>query len=316
MAVKSDIKIVVLGAGFGGLRCAKILGRFFPGQVTLIDKNDFHLFTPDLYELDEKRVKLPFRTKVSFIQKEIADYRQLDYDYLVLATGAETNYYNITGLKENTLSFKNLRDIKRLKDVPAGEISIIGGGVTGVELAAELALRLVGERIKLIEGSSCILSSLEEKLRIKAERRLKKLGAEILCGYRLNKVEPGRIFFDNGQVFKFDNLIWTGGVSMGKHKVDANLRVESEKNVFAIGDCASANPGMIRPALEQAEVAAENIKRSIKGKPLVSYRPKFSGIFIPLGGYYAIGKIGRISLAGWSAWLIKKIINFLYKISY
>lgn len=316
MAGKSNNKIVVLGAGFGGLRCAKILSRFFPNQVTLIDKNDFHLFTPDLYELDEKKVKLPFGAKINFIQKEIADYRQLDYDYLVLATGSETNYYNIPGLKENALSFKNLGDIKRLKEVPAGEISIIGGGVTGVELAAELAVKLVGEKIKLIEGSSCILSSLEEKLRIKTEKRLKKLGIEILCGYHLNKVEPGRIFFENGEVFKFDNLIWTGGVVVGKRKVDANLQVEGEKNVFAIGDCASANPGMIRSALEQAEVAAENIKRSVEGKPLVIYRPKFSGIFIPLGGYYAIGKIGRMSLAGWSAWLIKKIINFLYKISY
>lgn len=315
MAV-SNKKIVVLGAGFAGLRCAKILSRFFPKQVILIDKNNYHLFTPELYEFNEAKVKLPIKIKAEFIQKEIADYHELDYDYLVLATGAETNYYNIPGLKENALIFKNLADIEKLEKIPAGKIFIVGGGVTGVELAAELAVKLEGERIKLIEGSSCILASLEEDLRLKTERRLRKLGVEILCGYHLNKVEPGKIFFENGEILNFDNLVWTGGVKPGEYKVDERLMVQGEKNVFAIGDCASANPGMIRPALEQAEIAAINIKNSVKGKPLAVYRLKFSGIFIPLGGCYAVGKIGKIKLAGWSAWLTKEIINIIYKKTY
>ena len=309
-------KIVVLGAGFAGLRCAKILSRFFPKQVILIDKNNYHLFTPELYEFKEAKVKLSVKIKAEFVQKEVVDWRRLDYDYLVLATGSETNYYNIPGLKENALIFKNLADIEKLKKIPAGKISIIGGGVTGVELAAELAVKLEGERIKLIEGSSCILPSLDEDLRLKAERRLRKLGIEILCGHHLNKVEPGRIFFKNGEILNFDNLVWTGGVMMGKYKVDERLMVEGEKNVFAIGDCASVKPGMISLALEQAEIAAINIKNSIEGRPLAAYRPKFSGIFIPMGGYYAVGKIGKMKLAGWSAWLIKYIINFLYKATY
>ena len=308
--------IVILGAGFAGLRCAKILAGFYPGQLTLIDKNNYHLYTPELYELREERVKLPIITKAGFLRKEVADWRHLDYDYLVLAVGAQTNYYNIPGLKENALTFKNLEDIERIKKIPAGEISIIGGGVTGVELAAQLALRLEGERIKLIEGSSCILPDINEAIRIKAEQRLKKLGIDILCNYSLNKVEGGKIFFKNSEILKFDNLIWAGGVKMGEYKVDRYLRADEEKNVFAVGDCASVNPGMIRPALEQAEVAAINIRNSIEGRPLVVYQPKFRGIFIPLGGCSAVAKIGKIKIAGFIPWLIKEIINFLYKLTY
>jgi NADH dehydrogenase len=309
-------KIIVLGAGFAGLRCAKILAKFFPGQVTLIDKNNYHLYTPELYKLDEKKVKLPIKTKARFIQKEVEDYHQLDYDYLILATGAQVNFYGIPGLKENALTFKNLKDIKKLQEVPAGEILIVGGGTTGVELAAELALRLKGERIKIVDACSKILPSLDEDLRQKAQKRLEKLGVEIICPRRLVKVEQGRVFFQNNESLKYDNLIWAGGVKMAKYRVDEYLRVEGEENVFTAGDCASADPGLIRPALEQAKIAALNIKRSIEGKPLISYQKKFWGIFIPLGGCYALGKIGRIKMAGFLPWLIKKIINILYKRTY
>lgn len=309
-------RIVVLGAGFAGFQAAKILAKFFPDQVILIDKNNYHLYTPLLYKLDEKKVKLPIKTPARFVQKEVDDYHQLDYDYLVLATGAQVNYYGIPGLKENALTFKNLQDIKKLQEVPAGEILIVGGGTTGVELAAELTFRLKGEKIKIVDACPQILPNLDESLRRKAEKRLKKLGIEILCSYRLTKVEEGKVFFESGQTFKFDNLIWTGGVIMGRYKVDEYLRIEGEENVFAVGDCASANPGIIRPALEQAKVAAKNIKNSIEGKPLVAYRKRFWGIFVPLGCCYTLGKIGKIKMAGFLPWLIKNTINFIYKKTY
>ncbi|MBI2450446.1 MAG: FAD-dependent oxidoreductase [Candidatus Nealsonbacteria bacterium] len=311
-----DKKIIVLGAGFAGFQCAKFLNRFFPGQITLIDKNDYHLYTPLLYELDEGKVKLPIKTSAKFIQKEVSDFHELDYDYLVLATGAEVNYYNIPGLKESAITFKNLEDIKKLQKVPAGEILIIGGGFTGCELAMELAIKLTGERLKIVDASTCILPNLDEELRKKAERRLRKWGVEIFCGYKLTKVENQQVFFENGKVFKFDNLVWTGGVRLGRHKVDEFLRVKEEKNVFAIGDCASTSPGLIRPALNQAKIAAENIKRSIEGKALAAYKPKVWAVVVPLGGYYAVAKIGKIKIAGFIAWFIKEIINFWYTKNY
>ena len=309
----TGVKIVILGAGFSGLRAAKILARSFPGQVTLIDKNDYHLFTPELYELNEKRVKLPFKTKAKFVQKKVADYHELDYDYLVLATGSQVNYYGIPGLRENALTFKGLEDIEKLRQIPAGEILIIGGGATGVELAAHLAQKLQGERIKIIDACPQILPNLDDDLRKKAQKRLDKLEVEVFCSRCLIKVDSDEVFFENGECLKYNNLIWTGGVSNGQYKVDEYLRIAGENNVFAVGDCSSADPGLIRPALEQAEIAAENIIRMAGARPLIAYKKRFWGVIVPLGSYYALGKIGRINLSGPLPWLIKKIINFLYK---
>lgn len=305
-------KIIVLGAGFAGLSCAKILSRYFPSQVVLIDKNNYHLYTPLLCELNEERVRLPIKIRAEFIQKEVLDWRRLDCDYLVLATGAETNYYDIPGLKENAITFKNLEDLRRLQNVPSGSILIIGGGANGVELAMKLAQKLQGENIKIIEGKDCILSNIDASLRMKAEQLLKKWGVEILTGHHLERVEASQLFFKNGESVNFNNLIWTGGVRTGEYKVDEYLRVLGEKNVFAVGDCASINPGLASLALEQAKIAAINIKRTIENKQLLPYRPKPNSIVIPLGDYYAIAQIGRIKIAGLLAWLIKKIINYLY----
>ncbi len=309
-------KIVVLGAGFAGLQAAKVLNKFFPKQVALIDKRDYHLFTPELYELDEKKVRLPIETKADFIQKEVEDFHNLNYDYLVLATGAKVNYYGIPGLRENALTFYTLEDIKKLQQVPAGEILIIGGGANGVELAAHLAKKLEGEKVKIVEASFQILPDLDEILRKKAQKRLQKLGVEIICSRRLAKVEKDMVFFENGESLKYNNLIWTGGVTTGQYRVDKYLRVIGESNVFAVGSCSSANPGMVRPAMEQAKIAAQNIARTIAGKPPIAYKKKFYGIFVVLENFYALGKIGKIKMSGFPPWLIKKIINFLYKKTY
>ena len=242
----------------------------------------------------------------------MADYHNLDYSYLVLATGADINYHHIPELKQNGLVCKTLRDIKMLKQIPSGDIIIIGGGVCGVELAAQLALMLKDENIKIFEARSRILPDLDAGLRKKAEQRLRKLGVEIFTNRRLQKVEKDKIIFGNNQILHFDNLIWAGGLNLGRYKVDKYLQVKGEENVFAIGDCASALPGMIRSALDQAKIAALNIKNSINSQPLVAYKPKFKGIVIPLGGWQAIGKVGKIKVSGFIAWLIKKSINFIY----
>lgn len=171
--------VVILGAGFGGLRAAmdiahklgrlKLLDRY---AVTLIDRNDCHLFIPLLYKVaarpepeHENSCSYDIATllkgmPITFVQGEIVspdvaggmialkDGRTVRADYLVIALGSETNYFGIPGLKEHSLQLKTLESAMQIRDTVSaafakgGDVRIVagGGGPNGIELAAELRL--------------------------------------------------------------------------------------------------------------------------------------------------------------------------------
>ena len=162
--------VVIVGAGFGGLACAKKLRKSAAYSVTLIDRNPYQLFSPLLYQvatasLPEDDIAFPVRTayrEVQFIRAEVTNVdtgaktltlstgKTLSYDDLVLAVGSEGTTFGIPGVAEHTLQMKSVahaRDIRRslLRTYEAVEdgvlpieslnVVIVGGGPTGVELA-------------------------------------------------------------------------------------------------------------------------------------------------------------------------------------
>lgn len=179
-------KILILGGGFGGVRAALDLERKLgsKAEITLIDKNSYHLFVPALYEVAsaygvkkdpfairlKKTICVPYadifkNKKVNFIQAEISSVDPenkkvvtrggeiLDYDYLVIALGSTTEYFDVIGAKEYAFKFKNLEDAlllnqkidELIKEVATGQrakpvkIAVVGAGFTGIEVAAEFA---------------------------------------------------------------------------------------------------------------------------------------------------------------------------------
>ena len=177
--------ILILGAGFGGIGAALKLEKKLKNKkdfkITLIDRNNFHLFTPSLYEvatvyglIEDSFVKylrgsvtVPIgeileNRKVDFIQAEIKEInlgekfvstnggKKLDFDYLIIALGGETEFFGIPGVKDYTFNFKSIDDaigiFKKLQEIysryeSAGKqgqikIAVIGGGFTGVELSS------------------------------------------------------------------------------------------------------------------------------------------------------------------------------------
>lgn len=183
-------KIVILGGGFGGLKCAFLLDEqlksselFGSYELILADKNPYHTYTPMIYKAAaisensisrtalQKAIAVPlsiiFQNKsVAVMQKTVTgidvlngdihfqDGGVLKYDYLILALGSETNYFNIPGLKENSLQLKSFDDALAIRNAiwsqvknrpsPVNELKIIigGAGITGVELAGEIQLWL------------------------------------------------------------------------------------------------------------------------------------------------------------------------------
>lgn len=279
-------KIVILGAGFGGLRTAlklhKLLKNRSDYKIILVDKNTYQTYTPSLYEIatafrgggaDEDYSPEQFAEEVagtaSFLLRDVLKNKNIDlitdeitdinlsvkavflksqdaieYDYLVVAMGAETAFYNIEGAYTCCHKFKTIPDALRIKkqiqDVfekatqgQRKEINIvtIGGGFSGFEVVAEIAkycqhllknhpLRQASDwqgnslraNIILIESGDKILKEAPDSVRRLAEKRLKQLGVKIMTGLRVTKVEPHQITSEGDKIVPADVSIWAGGV--------------------------------------------------------------------------------------------------------
>ncbi|MBI3046547.1 MAG: FAD-dependent oxidoreductase [Candidatus Harrisonbacteria bacterium] len=282
-------KIVILGAGFGGIKavfelCKKLrrFGLSAQYEIILVDRNQYHTYTPTLYEIAttskttasqlnlKNIVTFPLKTvfkkidaalikgsvtNVDLIEGDIhlADGRKLKFDYLVLALGAETNYFNIPGLKENSFTLKTFLDALKIREAiwnkveeGAGKIKIAvgGAGATGVELASEIkswACEFEAERkcnvsVQIIEGMPTILPGLDVRVIKLVARRLRKIGVELLLNEFIQKVEPGRIFLKSGLIAECDILIWTGGVKAVSLMGSLPLKKEQKGRVITAGE--------------------------------------------------------------------------------
>ncbi len=373
--------IVVIGAGFGGLRAAKLLAKKY--RVTLIDRNPYHTYTPLLYEAattfketaNYQQIKelVAYSTEdltefqsVNFIHSEVkqldlingdihcANGVRLKFDNLVLALGSEVNYFDIPGLKENALTLKTFLDAVKIRDTvlnlllekPRLRVIVGGGGSTGVELAGELKVWL-GDKLALtiVEAAPTVLAGFPEKVIKKVKQRLGKLNVSIITDEVIQKAEKNRVLLKSGKELEYDALIWTGGIKASH--LAANLPVRLEKRgrvevagrmeclpqspdlrlygkVYAIGDLVCSYdaktgkpvPAVARVAIDQATIVAYNIDCDIQGNERhKEYRPWDYPYIIPVGGKYAIARIGKLVIAGFLGWILKGLVELKYLLS-
>jgi NADH:ubiquinone reductase (H+-translocating) len=256
--------VVIVGGGFGGLQAAKALARQSV-QVTIIDHNNFHLFQPMLYQvatagLSPSDIANPLRAvlenqrntgvlmaevtgiDVNEQQVLLGERQAIHYDYLILATGATSNYFGHPEWQHLAPSLKNVNDalvVRRLvlSAFEAAEcepdeesrkalltFALVGGGPTGVELAgaiAELARQtLKGNfrhidptmtRIVLVQGPPRILPSFPAGLAQRASKKLQQFGVEIRTGKHVKEVRKDGIMIGD-EFLATENVIWTAGV--------------------------------------------------------------------------------------------------------
>lgn len=374
-------EIVVLGGGFAGVSACKYLSRKLNEidvNITLIDKNSYHLFTPSLYEVatseePKKNIAIPyseiFGTKIRFVKgnASLIDYKNnlitfdntlnYSYDYLIVALGSVSADFNIEGLKEHSLPLKELSDaIKIRKEIESvyhkkahegKEINIVvgGGGFSGTELSAELinyknrlskyhktSSNLI--KITVIQGSSCLLKELDEKVSKLAQMRLEDGGVNIVLNTHIKRVNKDFIETDNNQEYPYDVFIWTGGVKAnevleksgfkvngrGQVLVNEYMQIVSFKNILAVGDIAEygdsltnkAVPGVVEVAMGEAKAAARNVLRSIKNKDLKPYKYGHNGYIVPLKGKFAVADLSFIKTAGFLGWFLQQVIFLVY----
>ena len=257
-------KVVIVGAGFGGLTAAKRLAGK-PVDVTLVDRRNHHLFQPLLYQvataalspadiaapirsifadapnvrvlLDEVSSIVPSKNRVS-----LARSGPLDYDWLILATGARHSYFGRDGWAQHAPGLKSIEDATNIRrrvllalehaETEADPqrrqqlltFVVIGGGPTGVEMAgaiAELARRTVSRdfrsitphcsRVVLVEAGPRILPSFPQSLSAKAEQSLRALGVEIRLNSPVSDVTHDLVIAGSDRI-PARTIVWAAGV--------------------------------------------------------------------------------------------------------
>ena len=224
-------------------------------------------------------------------------------------------------------------------------LAIGGAGLSGVEVAAEMAnsiqtySKTIGERtakikIHLIDASETILPGMSSFIIKNTHKRLEDLGVIIHTSSYINSLDNESITFKDGSKLPYHFMIFTGGIKAAnfassleaeKNKADqlladAYLNIKNRSDVFAIGDCVAicdAKGEILPPTAQVAEKSAEyvacNILDQLSNKEPKPFDAKVSGVFVALGGNYAVGEMfGFIKVKGYLAFLLKKAITHAY----
>ena len=259
-------KVVVVGGGFAGINFIKSLADDKRFQITLVDVNNYHFFPPLIYQvatafIEPSNISYPFRrmfqekanlrfhmgclVKVNPESNTIeTDTGTLDYDYLVLAVGTETNFFGMENVKCYAKPMKTINDALNLRNslllnmekavraTTAGErdrdlnIVIAGGGPTGVEVAGMMAemgtyimrkeypeINDLQTHIHLIDAGPVLLAPMSKKAQEEATRVLRKLGVKIRLNTAVKDYVDGKVILSDGDTIETKTLIWASGVT-------------------------------------------------------------------------------------------------------
>jgi NADH dehydrogenase len=295
---------------------------------------------------------------VDLDRKEIGlDSGTVAFSDLVIALGNVAAYYGVEGAREHTHSVYRLGGAlalaQKLGETMAASVGlpgerrprvvVVGGGSTGTEVAAEIATtdwpRVTGvdarpPDVVLVTGSVPFLAGLPPTVIARARSLLRRAGVSIVHGFNVHRVEPDRLYLEDGSCFAFDVAVWCAGLEAppvvrqlsvahghaGRLTVDAHLELPGRAGVFAIGDVAEwTNPETGQPvpataqvAIAQAHTAARNAIARWTGAPLVAYRYQERGVVVALGARRAAGRVGSLTLWSSPAVLLKRAVQREY----
>lgn len=258
-------RVVIVGAGFGGLKLARKLSHRREFQVVLLNRQNYHEFQPLYYQvatsgLEANSILFPLRavfggcknvhiriTTVTGIRpadKTVdTELGAIDYDYLVLATGADTNFFGMQNIIEQALPMKSVAEAIALRnrilqnfedalsvtsdDEKQGlmNVVVVGGGPTGVELCGTLAemkrtvlprdypeLNFDMMQIYLIESGGELLGPMSGNAQQKSQEYLEELGVNVRLNTRVKDFDGKTVFMADGTTLRTNNLIWAAGV--------------------------------------------------------------------------------------------------------
>jgi NADH dehydrogenase len=280
--VSNQKRVVIIGGGFAGLRLARKLLKY-DLQIVLVDKNNYHQFQPLFYQvatagLEPSSISFPFRKifqknkNIYFRLAEVESIEsdrfcinstigEISYDYLVIAIGANTNFFNNPGIADHAMPMKSVPEALEIRNkilqnyedalsVDNEEdrnalmnIVVVGGGPTGVEVSgslAELKKNILPKdypeldsnkiQIFLFEASQKLLNGMSEQASQKANEYLRKLGVKVNVGIGVKSYDGSKVSFTDDSFIQSKTLIWAAGVTGNKIKgIPADVLVRGNR---------------------------------------------------------------------------------------
>lgn len=280
-------RVIIIGAGFGGVEAARQL-KNKEVEVLLIDRNNYHTFQPLMYQvatgtLASDSISFPLRKmfknqknfrfrlaevfRIDPVQKivhtSVADY---DYDYLIIATGATSNFFGNKQVEKYALPMKSIVEALNIRSYLLQNLEeavlrkntedrerylnfvVVGGGPTGVELSGAIAeyqqhmlkkdypeLSTYEMKVYLVEGTGKILGALSEKSSRDAERYLHELGVKTILNTVVTDYDGNTVTLSSGEKIPTKTVIWGAGV-MGQMPEGINPEIIERGNRIRIDE--------------------------------------------------------------------------------
>ncbi|MEL7981472.1 NAD(P)/FAD-dependent oxidoreductase [Vreelandella titanicae] len=396
-------RIVIVGAGAGGLALATRLGRTLGkrkrAEIVLLDRNTTHVWKPLLHELatgvlnsSMDEVDLRGHSSAHFYRyqrgsltginreqqtlqlapihdedgQEVLPARELAYDYLVMAIGSVSNDFGTPGVAEHCHFIDSPEQAKafqrdmintflrytdpNLRQHTQLTIGIVGGGATGVELAAELfdASRMLNAygvtsvdhqqiSVHLLEAAPRLLPGLSERVSQTVKTELENMGVTVHTDTAVKEAQAHQLITGDDEVIKTDINVWAAGIKAppflaelglttnkkNQIEVKSTLQSVDDEKIFALGDCASCPmgedstvPPRAQAAHQQAKLLSKNLVNKLEGKPLADFRYRDHGSLVSLARYDAVGNLMRSSASRGlflEGWLARQAYASLYR---
>lgn len=348
-------ELVILGGGYGGMKILQmLLSAQLPDDlhITLIDRMPYHGLKTEYYALAAGteseaaiRVSFPTHDRLTIRYGEIINIdlanrlvhlqnqEPQSYDECIIALGCTDNYHNIPGADQYTLSIQTLSASRKayqaINDVPPyGQITVVGGGLSGVELAAEVREARPDLNIRILDRGTSILSPYPARLQKYVRSWFEEHDVELVPNACITEVHQGSLINQNHEIHS-DAIVWTAGIRANSLLDD--LEVEKDRigrlvltehhylpsfpEVFVVGDCAALP---FAPSAQLAEAQAEQIVHVLlmrwKNEEIGKLpRIKLKGVLGSLGKKEGFGMMGNTSLVGRIPRILKSGVLWLYR---
>jgi NADH dehydrogenase len=327
-------KFVILGGGYGGLTIAnQLLEKDLPQDtvIVMVDRMPFQGLKTEYYALAsgtiaETHIRISFPVDPRLIltygeisgvdleskQIHFANREPLDYDWLVIGLGCVDNYHGIVGAEAYSHSIQTFGQTRatyhKVNDVaPYGQVSIIGGGLSGVEMVAELRESRPDLNIRLIDRGPSLLSGFPANLQKYVREWMDLHQIEQKTHVSLTRLDGGDLY-NNDEIIRTDVTIWTAGIqpspivqalnvdkdNQGRVMLNAYHQIPTHPEVYVVGDCANLPFSPSAQAAEaQGKQIAEVVQALWEGETPRLGKIKLKGVLGSLGKKSGFGIMGK-----------------------